>query len=64
LYLQQEVSQQECRAFVVVEGEYSFFTVDGSTIESLFQEVYPPGLGLIASKVSENQTIRSKRLTS
>ena len=63
LYLPQELSEEECSAFSGVEGEYSFFTTDSPALESLFQEVYPPGLGLIASKVRKNQNYLSQKAT-
>jgi len=63
LYLQQDVSEVECNALAAVEGEYSCFTIDTPALESLFQEVYPPGLGLIASKVRKNQNYTSENST-
>jgi hypothetical protein len=61
LYLQQEISEEKCSAFAALEGEYSFFTIDGTMLENLFQQVYPPGLGLIASKVRKNQNYISEK---
>jgi hypothetical protein len=63
LYLQQEVSELECNALAAVAGKYSFFTIDSVALESLFQELYPPGLGLIASKVRKNQSYTSENST-
>jgi hypothetical protein len=63
LYLQQEISEEECSAFAALEGDYSFFTIDGTMLENLFKEVYPPGLGLIASKARKNQNYISEKAT-